>query len=73
MPVVTKYICDGCGVEKGETNHWFKVTMNMGFFSIWSWNEQPSPVVMLCGEKCVLAASSKWMQERKDQDMGGVK
>ena len=66
MPVVTKYICDGCGAEKGETNHWFKITKSADFIGIWTWPEQPDSAPMFCGEKCMLARISKWMQERKE-------
>lgn len=81
MPVVTKYICDSCGAEKGVTNHWFKITSSrssdrsgLEFMAVWSWASQHDKAPMYCGEKCVLAALSKWMQERKDQDTdtGGV-
>ena len=71
MPVVTKYICDGCGVEKGETNHWFHSRVDSYGFTVSGWDRAGQGIH--CGEKCVLAALSKWMQERKDQDMGGVK
>jgi hypothetical protein len=71
MPVVTKYICDGCGIEKGICNHWFLIASGKFSSEILAWtNSVPyeSMLPIFCGEKCVLAALSKWMQERKDQD-----
>lgn len=70
MPVVTKYICDGCGKEKGLTNHWFMFRHDPEDCTLYTWiqDEEDSGVTMFCGESCVLAAISKWMQERKEQD-----
>lgn len=71
MPVVTKYICDGCGKEKGETNHWFRVSGDWSGekygIKVSKWNTDIGGFVM-CGESCVLAAISKWMQAQKSQD-----
>lgn len=68
MPVVTKYICDGCGKEKGLVNHWFKISVHSKSIGLWTWLENGSSAAdMYCGEKCVLAAISKWMQERKEE------
>ncbi len=65
MPVVTKYICDGCGAEKGETNHWFRMGADRDAITFAEWSMGAYPR-LFCGEKCVLAAISKWMQERKE-------
>lgn len=67
MPIVTKYICDGCGKEKGATNHWFRVR-NFKLSNVVTTWEVGELGEMCCGEACVLAAISKWMQERKDKD-----
>ena len=72
MPVVTKYICDGCGAEKGETNHWLVTWRNEVGISLVVWkklNGQGSGFIqeLHCGERCASKAISQWMQERKDQ------
>lgn len=77
MPVVKKYICDGCGIEKGVCNHWFLVSWGQYSCEVLTWTNNAldqQRIPMYCGEKCVLAALSKWMQGRKDQDTdtGGV-
>ena len=57
----TVYICDGCGAEKGETNHWFAV-------KLWPESvEQPAPRLEIrsfddaglnpqhyCGQACLI-------------------
>lgn len=71
MPKITKYICDGCGKEKGETNHWFRGSKGnnyQGIKTTWisEWTLEDDNTGMYCGEACVLKAVSEWMQAQKD-------
>ena len=63
---VSSIICDECGVQKKESNHWF-----IGF--LWSTGngisvrpmspKEPNDLKHLCGEKCVLSFVSKSLRE----------
>lgn len=68
MPVVTKYICDGCGKEKGLTNHWWLANNDGSSLLVRPFRSNTDGFRIYCGENCMLAAISKWMQERKEQD-----
>lgn len=64
------YVCDECGVEKREANHWFKAyPWHSGHFEIARWDANcvaphDAPLVErialhLCSEQCAAKAMSK--------------
>jgi hypothetical protein len=76
----TEVICDGCGIRKGETNHWWRVWMsNVGFHMYGAgYNSQESPFPEVrdfpqtdyCSESCVAKALSQFMGARKVEEVG---
>src|SRR5262249_10601229 len=66
------YRCDGCGVLKGETNHWWYAasTLNAAGVAEWwirQWNsDAESPAVIhLCGTECAIKKLSEFMGGKK--------
>ena len=65
--IVPKTICDNCQVEKKESNHWFKILLQLEGRLVLAKNgiteeEKAGREVDACGEKCVLAIASRWME-----------
>jgi len=66
MAVKGKIVCDVCGAEKKETNHWFTVNLTLwGGIRFDRWNyENPgnnlSADFHLCGEQCCQKKLSDW-------------
>ncbi len=65
----TVYSCDGCGVPKKESNHWYFVRLGSAFH-IYRWGsfiEGGSDGSVLirhfCGHACVQKKLSEWMGE----------
>ena len=58
------FTCDGCGVRKGETNHWFvalDACRDGGSMAIGPWTEAEAQLpdsLHLCGEACAHKALS---------------
>lgn len=57
-------VCDQCGIEKKDTNHWFMVDVASDAFSIYTWTENLL-YKHYCGEKCVSIAFSAWADRLK--------
>lgn len=72
-----KYTCDECGVEKRESNHWFRLfttkTNNLPdtvfVASTWNIAELPDTEIFkeqhLCSESCLLKKISSLVQKRE--------
>lgn len=69
--IIQKTVCDKCGVEKKETNHWFKVAIDKyGDLVIMSSASsrllntgEPSLVRRdVCGENCALSFATRWLE-----------
>lgn len=70
------YICDECGAERGETNHWFSLSTRLfqyggpasmkeeGFF-LFPWDGEARGQVHLCGQGCVHAVLDRFMSTGK--------
>jgi hypothetical protein len=67
MAVVTKYICDGCGAEKGLVNHWWMTWENGVIWEVMTFDETRIFHLAYCGESCVSKAFSEWMRARSEQ------
>lgn len=59
------YTCDGCGVEKKESNHWFSLIQREGFTEISVWGMRAGNSSIYCGDACVMKAVSAWLNEKK--------
>ncbi len=59
------YTCDECGVQKGASNHWWRLAKDVrnGVLMISPWNIGPLdrslPMLDLCGQACVTRRLSK--------------
>lgn len=56
-------ICDGCGKEKGATNHWFtqRSFPERSSFTAFSKGIDSNERRHFCSQGCVLAAFQQWM------------
>lgn len=68
MAQKTTYYCDGCGKEKGETNHWWviysEVSMELIPFRVEAKSGMGTESKIYCGQACVTAAVSKYMDRQ---------
>ncbi len=67
MPKVISFKCDGCGTEKQESNHWWKVVekildSGLKVLLIRPFDEEWTEKVY-CGEGCAVKAVSSWMSK----------
>lgn len=66
-----KTICDECGAEKREANHWFQArlfTHTAGVsvvFEKWFETGQPTERVDLCGAECAAKVLQRWLSTGK--------
>lgn len=64
MAEKTTYSCDVCGIEKKDSNHWWKAIECDGGLKFFRWNYKISdatPVIHLCGPGCASVKLSKFM------------
>jgi hypothetical protein len=65
----TPYVCDYCGAQKRETNHWWLLRRytsdGQEVFELASWNEHAAAaaegVEHICGQECAQKALAKYM------------
>jgi len=66
MAVNAKIVCDVCGTEKKETNHWFRADITLYGdlkFSRWNYDDpwiNLGSTFHLCGEQCCQKKLSEW-------------
>lgn len=56
--------CDVCGVQKKETNHWFRADMTNRRFNVLPFNDVANgqlQVSDVCGEACLVKLLNKWL------------
>ena len=60
--------CDGCGIQKGDTNHWHKACVETAGFVLVPWtNETEFPqTVHLCSDSCVVKIVQQWLSSQKE-------
>lgn len=76
------FLCDTCGEERKEANHWWLVISDRGsglssgdgMFRVEKWNHFAIANAGVkykhyCGRNCVIKAMSKWMDEATMEDM----
>jgi hypothetical protein len=65
MAKIEKFICDQCGKEKGQVNHWYVAWLTIGdhFLEIAPWpTSQHFPgAAHLCGQNCASILLARWM------------
>ncbi len=57
------YKCDGCGIAKQQTNHWFCALNQGDEYTITQWNEHTCclpDIEHYCGSGCLGKAVSLW-------------
>jgi hypothetical protein len=57
------YKCDGCGIGKQQTNHWFLVSIGKEIFTVLTWDSSTAndPLIThYCGAGCLSKAVSLW-------------
>jgi hypothetical protein len=53
MAKVEKYICNICGAERKEANHWFVAQLGEDFLRLMHWPEAPESFHLhMCGQVC---------------------
>jgi hypothetical protein len=68
MIIPSPYICDECGTQKKESNHWWLLIPDWGdrnSFVLMPWSSlyvDGLDVKHLCSESCATKQLSKWMQ-----------
>ena len=69
-----KYLCDGCGSERKDANHWF-TTFNSegGGISVEKFDPYDDAGQHYCGERCVIVRVSEFLQQLKNTTVGGGK
>lgn len=61
------YICDICGTQKKEANHWFRAVVDSsGCFTLWHWDAggREAEDIHLCGMQCAGKAMAKAMEPK---------
>ena len=66
--------CDGCGIQKGENNHWFRVLFKVdrndptaASVTISAWALEPTlPHYHLCSDSCVVKMVQQWLSSQKE-------
>jgi hypothetical protein len=66
---VASWTCDGCGVQKGEMNHWWLVDgRDLNKFICGPWNETAAGIEgfrHICSENCAIKELSQWLGKKK--------
>lgn len=65
----TQFTCDVCGVEKKESNHWWKMVEYLtghqaGHLALYRWGNETitiDPVIHICGQDCATRKLSEFM------------
>lgn len=65
MGIKTTIVCDVCGVEKVESNHWFEVQDENDFDLMMLEPYEGGKVV--CGEACAHKLLSQWFDKQRGQ------
>lgn len=63
---LTRYKCDGCGVAKEDSNHWWKLIVNEFGYRQVRWEEKMivsdgDTLQHLCGQECAIKKLSEYM------------
>ena len=69
MAQITAYLCDVCGKQRGESNHWFRASLiQRTRFVIVFWDQQlllanEDTEIHICGLGCATKAMLKAMEQ----------
>lgn len=63
---VSRFLCDVCGAEKGDANHWLVVRSGLRFTAT-SWKMaldegDVSEAQHICGQECLHKRLSQWLE-----------
>lgn len=72
MATVNKVICDGCGIFKGETNHWYMIYIGGSHGPTWQifeWDlvNYPEKILHVCGHECAHKLLDEFLQKAQSQ------
>ena len=63
------FLCDGCGHEKGEVNHWFETYENQVCWEVTQFSHidaaKDSKIKIYCGQQCVMKAFSEYLERQR--------
>lgn len=70
---VDSYKCDGCGIQRGDGNHWFKFRAypnegNGAEFIVNDWKSEGTEypnTVHLCSDACVVKTVQAWLSAQQ--------
>lgn len=69
MAVIEKIVCDVCGKQKQDVNHWWifdPPNEGQELFLLAKWSDERAVTYRhACGQECVIKAVSEWMQKGK--------
>jgi len=68
MAKVDTYQCDGCGAQKGNLNHWFRLgvqDVSLGIYT-WAGGDATDDDKHFCSDECVIKAVQQWLSARKE-------
>lgn len=76
---IDSYKCDSCGIQKLDTNHWFKFRAypnegNGAEFIVNDWNDKSSDypnTLHLCSDGCVIKTVQGWLSAQKELSQKG--
>lgn len=65
-----RFTCDQCGIEKGETNHWFILFAGANGFEMRPWPDRMEGAYKtswrhICGQNCASILLARWMATGK--------
>jgi hypothetical protein len=67
---VNSYCCDGCGLSKGENNHWFAISASTPSIIVSAWHDGDG-YDHYCSDACVIKAVQKWLSAQKELSQKG--
>ena len=67
---VNSYKCDGCGIQKGETNHWYAISPTAVSIIVSAWHDGDG-YAHYCSDACVVKAVQQWLSAQKQASQPG--
>ena len=62
MATLNTFICDVCGMQKKDTNHWWLLFIHADSIGLFKWEAQSKEDALhLCSESCAVKKISEFM------------
>lgn len=66
--IIESIKCDGCGTQKGDGNHWFRIRTKNGLTIVpWKYNAVPEEK-HACSDSCVVKFLQQWLDSQQAKD-----